>query len=164
MSKATRTYSKQEPPGASRLATRLSLVVLTVLLVAGAIGAGYWRVFPHKMAAASGEPPGMAPAYLALDPMVVNLRDDGQESHVMRIAITLRLLGPEAKNELSARMPEIRNHLLDTLSDQHASSITSLEGKVALKKELMEKIELATKGSRASGQVAEVLFTELVVQ
>jgi len=140
------------------------LIVLAVLLLAGAIGAGYWRVFPHKTAAASGEPPGTAPAYLALDPMVVNLRDDGLESHVLRIAITVKLLGPDAKSELTARMPEIRNHLLDTLSDQHASSITSLEGKGALKKELKEKIELAAKESRASGQVAEVLFTELVVQ
>jgi len=134
-------------------------------MLAGAIGAGYWRVFPHKMAVATGEqPPGAAPAYVAIDPMIVNLRDDGQESHVLRIVVALKLLSPDVKGDLTVRMPEIRDRLLDTLSSQHADRITSPEGKATLRRDLKEQIELAIKGSRAAGQVGDVLFTEFVVQ
>ncbi|AOY95528.1 hypothetical protein BKK79_27650 [Cupriavidus sp. USMAA2-4] len=166
MSKAATLQSKptSAAPGAGKTGTRLLLAVLAVLLVVAAAGAGYWWWGLRGKAAGAAPAPAAAPAYLPLDPLVVNLSDDGSAAHLLRIAITLKLAGPDAKEALTARMPEIRDRVLNTLASQHADRIVSAEGKAALREALLAQVAAVAKGSRADGQVGEVLFTEFVVQ
>ena len=107
-----------------------------------------------RQAAGAAPAPAAAPAYLPLDPLVVNLSDDGSAAHLLRIAITLKLAGPDAKEALTARMPEIRDRVLNTLASQHADRIVSAEGKAALREALLAQVAAVARAAAPTGRSA----------
>lgn len=152
----------------------LASTVLTLGVVCG--GAAY-LIRSGKLAAATGAaaapvvvvtapPPSHV---LALEPMIVNLSDEGGRSY-LRATITLRIKDEakaesakeEKKNpkEPDATAVELRDNTLAVLSRQTSESLLSATGREDLKKQL----EVEYKQHVPDVSVLDVFFTDFLVQ
>jgi len=75
------------------------------------------------------------PAFVPLDPFVVNLADRDSERFA-QIGITLQVEDPHLAEEMKAYMPAIRNAVLMILSHKSSEELLSTEGKVKLAEEI----------------------------
>jgi flagellar FliL protein len=119
-------------------------VVLAVLLGAG--GAAAWflakRHAPDEDAEA--EPvktaaPEVAPTFLPMDIMVVNLADNGGERFA-QIGITLELADTKTSDLVKLHMPSIRNGVLMLASQRTSEELLSREGKEKLAQEIHREV------------------------
>jgi flagellar FliL protein len=100
----------------------------------------------------------IGPLY-TLDTMIVNLADHGGKRY-LRITMALELSEPDAISTIESRLPQIRDAVLMILPSKKYDDVSTTEGKITLRNEVMEKINsLMTKG-----QVNNIYFTEFVVQ
>ncbi len=109
---------------------------------------------------------------IALEPLLVNLADDGGRSY-LRIAITVQTEDPPlAKGEKSKAEPEakgkavseweapMRDTALEVLGREKAQTLLASDGKQLLKNDLHQAFSQHVPGAR----VRDVLFTEFLVQ
>jgi flagellar FliL protein len=64
------------------------------------------------------------------------------------------------KEELDARLPQIRDALIVLLSSKQISDITDFEGKALLKEDILVRLNDLLE----TGSIRSALFTEFVVQ
>lgn len=129
------------------------IVGVVVLLVAGG-GGGYVMMKRKADAAAEAEGGGHGdaaeaapvrkphkrdahtpPAYLPLEPFVVNLADRDSDRYA-QIGITLEIDDAKFADEMKAYMPAIRNAILMILSHKTAADMLGREGKETLAAEI----------------------------
>ncbi len=103
--------------------------------------------------------PAAAGGLVDLDPFVVNLADTS-ESRFVKVTIKLKLAEAGDPKEVEAELPSIRDSLLILLSSKEFSSIRTVQGKLELRDEIIERINTVLNGPK----VAAVFFTEFVVQ
>ncbi|TDN67942.1 flagellar basal body-associated protein FliL [Paraburkholderia sp. BL10I2N1] len=169
---ATTTANQQASaqPSSPGLMKRIIVILLIVLVAAGAAGAATWffmsRSAPAQAASTSPAAPAPSPipVFFPLEPMTVNLQSDDGQQHYLRIGLTLKLNDQQTQQHLAEHMPEIRSRVLLALSNKHPEELAPLEGKHALAKELETLIEQPTETGAQPVHVADVLFTEFVVQ
>jgi flagellar FliL protein len=153
---------------------KLIIIIVLVLLAAGGGGAAYWKFFMHKPAedaAAAGagkdahgkakEPEG-EPGLVPFEPFLVNLADEGGQAY-LRATLSLLVPSEEVAKELEAKpvlRTQIRSAVLEVLSTQSASHVSTPEGKTELKKAIKERIE----SLGLEVEVRDVLFSDFVVQ
>jgi flagellar protein FliL len=94
-----------------------------------------------------------------LETFVVNI-NDGERDRFLKLKPELELSDPAAGEELKARMPQVKDIVISLLSSQSFSQIRTIEGKDALREELMLRLNALLR----SGKVSRVFFTEFVVQ
>ena len=94
-----------------------------------------------------------------MDPFVVNVTGDGY-NRFLKLRVELEANDTDLKEELDARLPQVRDALIVLLSSKQLSDITDFEGKALLKEDILERVNDLLDG----GQVRSVLFTEFVVQ
>ena len=82
--------------------------------------------------------PKHPPTFVPLEPFVVNLADKDAERYA-QIGITLEVEDAHFAEQLKAYMPAIRNGILLTLSHKTSQQLLSLEGKMALSKEILRE-------------------------
>jgi flagellar FliL protein len=100
----------------------------------------------------------IGPLY-SLDTMIVNLSDHGGKRY-LRVTMALELSDPDAVAVIENRLPQVRDVILMILPTKSYDDVSSTDGKIALRNQMMEKInELMTKG-----RVNNIYFTEFVVQ
>jgi flagellar protein FliL len=145
------------------------IVIAVMLLFMGAVGGGFfilWNKVSH-ISQATAKPKPMPVAedentlgpLFPLDTMIVNLADRGGQRY-LRVTMSLELSDAKAEKTVKNLLPEIRDAILMILPTKKYADISTTEGKIALRKELMEKINsLMTKG-----RVNNIYFTEFVVQ
>lgn len=115
------------------------------------------------------EPPSHA---MVLEPMVVNLADEGGKTY-LRLGLTLRVMDPALKKgekakeeqpkeakEISDADAAVRDTALEVLGRQTTEKLLAPEGKEQLKREL--KAEFTQHNPEL--KVTEVFFTEFLVQ
>ncbi|MEZ4330178.1 MAG: flagellar basal body-associated FliL family protein [Myxococcota bacterium] len=95
----------------------------------------------------------------ALEPLVVNVTGDGY-NRFLKLRVELEASDVELKQELDARLPQVRDALIVLLSSKQLSDITDFEGKALLKEDILERVNDLLE----TGKVNSVLFTEFVVQ
>lgn len=95
----------------------------------------------------------------ALEPLVVNVTGDGY-NRFLKLRIELEASDVALKQELDARLPQVRDALIVLLSSKQLSDITDFEGKALLKEDILERVNDLLE----TGKVESVLFTEFVVQ
>jgi len=78
------------------------------------------------------------PAFLPLDPFIVNLADRETERYA-QIGITLELSDPKFADQLKAYMPAIRNGVLLVLAHKSSQELLSRSGKEKLAVEIMRE-------------------------
>lgn len=149
--------------------TLMIIIVSVVLLFMGAVGGGFFILW-NKISQLPQDPAtveeisveeeenAIGPLY-SLDTMIVNLADRGGKRY-LRLTMALELSDPEAMTTIESRLPQVRDAILMILPTKTYEDVSTTEGKIALRKQIMEKINsLMTKG-----KVNNLYFTEFVVQ
>jgi flagellar protein FliL len=149
--------------------TLVIIIISVIILFMGMVGAGFFILWnkiaqiPQNQSAVEEVPVQeeenvIGPLY-NLDTMIVNLADHGGKRY-LRVTMALELSDPEAVAAIENRLPQIRDAILMILPTKKYEEVSTTEGKIALRTEIMEKINaLMTKG-----QVNNIYFTEFVVQ
>ena len=108
--------------------------------------------------AAAGAAGGAANIY-PIDPFIVNIYD-GQELRYLKVKVELEMVGPAIKPEIDGRIAPIRDSILILLSAKTLQDIQDVQGKNALKDEILNAINK----NIPPGKIAKVYFTDFVVQ
>lgn len=94
-----------------------------------------------------------------IENFVVNIIG-ADSNHYVKAALTLELSSEAAKEEVTKRMPQVRDSILLLFGNKTYEELQDLQGKKQLKAELTSKLN----GILQSGSVNAVFFTEFVVQ
>lgn len=154
------TPSPSPGPALERRAKMFPLLIAVILLLlGGGAGGGYWWYLQHQPVVAAPPPD---PGIVTFEPFLVNLADSGTNRF---LRLTLRLLVEGEAHALEIQEDEVakakvRSAILELLTMQQSETLTSREGKVALKKAIADSAKKALGGTK----VVDVLFTEFVVQ
>jgi flagellar FliL protein len=149
----------------------LIIVALVFVLLLGMMGTGFFFMW-NKMNAANAhpadagetgalsaeEPVKIGPIH-PLDTFIVNLADEGGARY-LRVTMNLELKNEDAVALVQERLPLVRNGVLMLLPAKKYADIATVEGKDALRDELVAKLNSFLK----SDSVANIYFTEFVVQ
>jgi flagellar FliL protein len=95
----------------------------------------------------------------ALDPFVVNLSDPGGKRY-LKSKIELEFTEEPVRQELTARLPQLRDVILLYLSSKSMEEIQSVDGKTELRNSLIKRINQVLK----SGKIRNLYFTQFVIQ
>jgi flagellar FliL protein len=95
----------------------------------------------------------------SLETFIVNLADKGGNRY-LRVTMDLELGNPELQAEINKRLPQVRDSVLMILPSKRFDDISSVEGKVALRDEILEKLNSLL----TLGKITNIYFKEFVVQ
>lgn len=154
------------------MSKKLIIIIAAVfLLFTGMVGAGFfvlWQKMSATLATATQstqeekkeeEPTDKLGPLYSLSTLIVNLSDDGGKRY-LRTTLELELSVPEVSEEIVNRLPQIKDTILIILSTKKFNDVNSMEGKIRLRDEIIEKVNtLLTKG-----QLTNIFFTEFVIQ
>ena len=164
MSKEPQTSAA--PAAAKKSRRGLFMILVVVLVLAGGGGGAYWYLFYGKAEAKTAEPepePEPTPTgIIPLEPFVVNLADP-TGSRFLRVTLSLvvadEALAKEIEEDKVATM-RVRSAILELLAQKQSSELVTPEGKNELKKAIAE----AASHAAHELKVADVLFSEFIVQ
>jgi len=148
---------------------RLILIIAAVLVLVGG-GAGAWFAFggkhdPNAKEAKKEEGPKLPPRYINLDPpFVVNFE---AQSSVRFLQVTVGVMTREPEIELMIKEndPRVRNDMLMILSNQTYESVSTAEGKEALRTRCLDAIRTIVREMGGKPEKVEALyFTSFVMQ
>lgn len=166
---------KSDTPPKGRKGLFIALAAVLLLLGGGGAGAYFWlspgraaeeHVAEHEPtaeeAAAVDDAALEAQAIVEFEPFIVNLADADASRFVkasISLAVTEEALPAEIEENpvIGARL---RSSILELLSERSAAEITSADGKDALRTAIRERADAIL----PEGRVAEVLFTDFIVQ
>jgi flagellar FliL protein len=95
----------------------------------------------------------------SLETFIVNLADQ-ERSLYLRVTMDLELVESTFAAELEKRLSQVRDSILMILPSKRFADIASMEGKTALRDEIITKLN----GLFAENVVSNLFFTEFVVQ
>lgn len=154
----------------------LIIIIGVFVLMMGMMGAGFFVLWKQMSltVAQVGQQNGAAqddaepepeevevtigPMY-KMDSMIVNLADRGGKRY-LRVTMQFELSTPEVLEEIEKRLPQIRDTILMILPAKQYSQISTTEGKIALREEIMTRLNEYLK----TGAINTIYFTEFVVQ
>ena len=145
------------------------IVICTAVLFMGAVGAGFYILWneiakiPRDASAVEALPVGEeenvgGPLY-SLDTMIVNLADRGGKRY-LRVTMALELSDKDALEAIENRLPQVRNAALMILPTKTYDEISTTDGKIALRDQVMAKMNSLI----TMGRINNIYFTEFVVQ
>ncbi|MEJ5363769.1 MAG: flagellar basal body-associated protein FliL [Desulfosoma sp.] len=140
---------------------KILVLTLALALVGGGGFFAYTKFFAaaDKPKEAQAKPVEAKPVVKNMETFLVNLADPGGERY-LKVTMQLSLNSEAASQEIDARMAELRDSILMLLSSKEYDDISSLSGKLALKKTLMATLNRLLK----QGTVQDIYFTEFLVQ
>jgi flagellar FliL protein len=94
-----------------------------------------------------------------LDTFIVNLADQ-ERSRYLRVTMDLELLEAAYADNLNQRLPQVRDSILMILPSKRYADIASMEGKTALRDEIIGKLN----GLFQRSVISNIFFSEFVVQ
>ncbi len=155
-----------EPASGSGKITKI-LVLVGIFATGLAAGGGlYWAgLIPGSQEPAEVvEIPPEVNYVLQLDPLLVNLSDEGELRYVrIGLSFGLEKEDPDAEEaEQPVFMPKLKDYLLTNLGKWKVDDLTSATAKRKLKSELLSGVREVI--PEECGQVLEVYVTELIVQ
>lgn len=134
----------------------LLVLFLAVLTVCGAMTG-------CKGQEADGSQTASAPADFGqifdLETFVVNLGDQGGKRY-LKTKIALEYGSEALGKEMITRLPQLRDMILLLLSSKTLDQIQDIDGKIALRNELMSRINQTLQ----QGRIKNLYFTEFVIQ
>jgi flagellar FliL protein len=99
-------------------------------------------------------------ALVGLKEVTVSLRSEGAVTSYLRISVDLEVPDQTKVLLVEERLPHLRDIVIASLSNKFAADLRSLEGKEALKAELMRKLGEAL----PEAGLMNIYFSDLVVQ
>ncbi|MCQ8897761.1 flagellar basal body-associated FliL family protein [Limnobacter humi] len=157
----------QAPAAGSKKKLIIMVAVALLVLIAGGAGAFFMlKGGEHKgEEAAKEEKPHGPPAFVVMDPFVVNLAAP-DSTRYLQIGITYETTGPLIAEEIKTFTPVIRSRILMVLSSKNVSQLTTIEGKQALMDELVDLARVTIKGDvkDPTHGIRDVHFSSFVIQ
>ncbi len=101
---------------------------------------------------------GKSGGFITLDPIIVNLASD-KGKRLLKVSIQFEPATQETAQEISNRQPQVIDALITVLSSKSSEGLLTMEGKIALKEQIMTKLN----GILANG-VKNVFFVEFIIQ
>ncbi len=172
--------AKAPEPEVKKKGGKLKLIIILVVALAVLGGGGFaaWKFFlqPKQQAeqapaeqAAEGQPEGTADKkaeaashagqLVTLDSFVVNLSDPMGRRY-LKVTMDVEVSDAASATALTAAMPRVKDTLLLLLSSKTFADISSMDRKLELKNEIVDRLNLII----GKGKVRNVYFTEFVVQ
>ena len=137
---------------------------LTALL-ASALLALAMPVLAEEEEAAEGEaPPKPQAQYVEMTPAFVGNYGAGPRIKFFKAEVSLRVNSEEAKTQVEANQPLLRNQLVMLFNSQPDEALASVEAKEALRKQALAEVQKALKEETGAEQVEDLLFTNLIAQ
>lgn len=96
---------------------------------------------------------------VTLPTFLVNLADPLGRRY-LKLTVDVEVAGTEAVDELNQNQAKVRDAIILLLSSKTYNDLNSLEAKILLKKEIVERLNLVLGGPK----VVRVYFTEMVIQ
>ena len=170
---------------------RMLIVLLALIVAAGASAAGMWLWMSSRHAAPPATvsaipeaikgqqsatpvtfvtPPAVknamqvpAPIFIPLEAFTIMLQD-GENERMLHLAITLRTSDEQTRERIEKYLPLVRSRILMLLSAQTPKSVQSQQGKLDLAKAILNEVNLPFPPLPDGQYVTDVLFTAFVVQ
>lgn len=150
---------------------KLWFTITLLLLIAGMGGAGLLLMIQpstpvseeEAFAAAEAKRKARPPVFLALEPFVVNLRDDDGD-HYLRLGVVLEGTDQEALDVAKQQLPRIRNGILLLLSAKTSPEIATMEGKQRLMDEIIVAARAPMTLPEPNKGIESVYFSDFVIQ
>jgi flagellar FliL protein len=144
----------------------IMLIMVGILLLGGGGGAAWYFMggkdekpdAHEEQAKADGahEEPG---PIMELEPFLLNLADR-DELRFLKVSIKLELDRPEEKTDFQNKVPAIRDALLVLLSSKESQILRTVNGKRRVREEIMTRVN----GVMSKGKIANVFFTDFIIQ
>ena len=146
------------------------LIVAVMLVITIGLAAGFfmmWNKLSQINVAANGaaqteidpsQTAALGPLF-SLETFIVNLADP-ERSRYLRVTMDLELTTPSDTDQLNERLPQIRDRILMILPSKRFEDIASVEGKTALRDEIIKKLNSLF----PRAVISDIFFTEFVVQ
>ncbi len=146
------------------------LLVSVLLVVTIGLAAGFFMMWsklsslnPQENPGASSDAAQVQDAALgplfSLETFIVNLADQ-ERNRYLRVSMDLELVESTGTNDLEERLPQVRDSILMILPSRRFDDIASMEGKSALRDEIIAKLNSLYNKE----VVSNIFFTEFVVQ
>ena len=164
-----------QPAPAKKSRKKLILIAVILILLAGGGGFYYMRVrAAAKLAATKQAQPGdghgkadnhaggdaEVTQVIELQPFIVNLADKN-ESRYLRMTISLGVAGESGETKADPLYTtKIRNAILATISTQTSDQILTVEGKAALRKEMLN----AAREAASKPEVLTIYITDFIIK
>lgn len=105
-----------------------------------------------------------AAVYIPIDPaFVVNFASQGK-ARFLQVTVEVMTRDPGVTDSVKLHMPVIRNNLMLLLSSQSYDSVSTLEGKEALREQALEVIQQILEEETGDPGIEAVYFTSFVMQ
>ena len=143
--------------------SKLKLIIIaTLVLFIGAVGIfAYNEFIKNTEARAVTQKEENVGVVCPLKSFVVNLLDKrGLGKRYLKVTLEVEVAKEEDRQLIDGSKPKIRDSILLLLSDQKLNEINTMEGKLALKQDLLSKM----KQILGEGVVRRIYFTEFIVQ
>ena len=161
---------QEEEGGKKKSKLKLIIILFLLLIILGGAGAGAYFFFlkgddtqteetsKKKESKKTEIKDEIGPLY-SFDAFIVNLADPGGNRY-LKVSMQAEVDNEQVMEELEKRKPQVRDIVLTVLSSKTYSEISTAQGKLALKQEIMRRINLAL----SSGSVVNIYFMEFVAQ
>jgi flagellar FliL protein len=153
------------------MSNKLMFILVTVLLVLTiGLSAGFFMMWsklstlnlqanPVDNTATGPDQTAALGTLFSLDTFIVNLADQ-EHNRYLRVAMDLEIVASTDAAKLTERLPQIRDRILMILPSKQFSDIAGMEGKTALRDEIIRKLN----GLFPTKVITNIFFTEFVVQ
>ncbi len=166
MAERAKKNTSESDSGRNRAKTVLTFAVSIIVLTGIGIGVFYFlkpasfleQTAKPDVAASAKEPAEIAPM-VDIKEFIVNIISE-DNSHYLKLSMTVELSDDKALDELNKRMPQIRDAILLLISNKTFDELYDLQGKKQLKAELLLTINAVL----TTGEATAVYFTDFVVQ
>ena len=141
------------------------IITLVLVLLLGGGGAGAWFMFGGKSEQKSPVVEVLPPRYIELDPpFVVNFEAESMV-RFLQVNVGIMTRDPAVETLIKNNDPRVRNDLLLILGNQSYATVSTLEGKEALRTRCLESVRAIVKEMKGDASKVEALyFTSFVMQ
>ncbi len=96
----------------------------------------------------------------SLDPFIVNLSGESEDAKFLKVTVKLKLAKAECTRFVEPHVAEMRDSILLLLSSKEYGMIKTVQGKMELRDEILERVRAIEKHNRIKG----AFFTDFVAQ
>jgi flagellar FliL protein len=144
------------------------LILLAVPLLVAAILSGLWftGILPrmlglgHETSKIEAAKPAPPPVYVDMPEMIANLNGNPHKPSYVKLTARLEVPKPEDAERVRANMPRLQDLFQTYLREMRPDELRGSAGTYRLREELLARANVAA----APARIADVLFTQLLVQ
>ncbi len=154
-----------EDEGATKKGGKGLLITVVLVLLLGGGGAAAWFMFGGKGADKAEAKPLPPPIYVTVDPPFVVNFESQSVVRFLQVAVGIMTRDPAVETLIENNDPRVRNDLLMILSNQTYETVSTAEGKEALRTRCLESVRAIVAEMKGDPKKVEALyFTSFVMQ